>query len=193
MGIVIMEPLKGGTLAVNVPEDIKEIWDQAEIKRSPAEWGLRWLFDRKAVSTVLSGMNSLEQLEENAKIADIHEIRSLTSAEQNLYSHARAAMLSHAAIPCTGCRYCMPCGHGINIPNVFSLYNQLVMFKNTKWVAAQYATALANNESAIKCKSCKKCMRKCPQSIDVPSSLKMAHTTLYELAVSENYIEAPVL
>ncbi len=187
MGIIIMEPLKGGTLAQNVPPDIKEIWDTAEIKRSPAEWALRWLFDKKAASCVLSGMNEMAQLEENARIADEHKVRSLTSAEQNLYSHARAAMLSHAAIPCTGCKYCMPCGHGINIPNIFSLYNQLVMFKDKRWVAAQYNTAMANNESALKCKSCKKCMRKCPQSIDVPSCLYMAHTALKELCDTEKF------
>ncbi len=181
MGIIIVEPLKGGTLAQNVPPDIKEIWDTAEIKRTPAEWALRWVFDRKAVSCVLSGMNTIEQLEENARIADIHMIRSLTSEENNLYSHARAAMLSHSAIPCTGCKYCMPCGHGINIPAIFDLYNQLVMFKDKRWVAAQYTTMLANNESAITCKSCKKCMRKCPQSIDVPACLKMAHMALSDL------------
>ncbi len=185
MGIVIVEPLKGGTLAENVPHDIKEIWDTAEIKRTPAEWGMRWLFDRKAVSCVLSGMNSPEQLIENARIADEHQIRSLTSQEHQLYSQARSAMLSHAAIHCTGCKYCMPCGHGINIPNIFSLYNQLNMFKNKKWIAAQYATTILNNESAIACKACNKCMRKCPQSIDVPTSLKLAHETLSALVEEE--------
>lgn len=190
MGIAIVEPLKGGTLANNIPPDIKEIWDSAEIKRSPAEWAMRWLFDRKSVSCVLSGMNTLEQLEENARIADEHIIRSLTSEEHSLYARARNAMLSHAAIPCTGCRYCMPCSHGIDIPHVFSLYNQLLMFKDKAWIAKQYETALLNGSGAAACKDCKKCMRKCPQSIDVPENLYMVHSVLSALSSDDKLIHS---
>ncbi len=185
MGIVIVEPLKGGTLAQNIPHDIKEIWDSAPIKRSPAEWALRWLYDRKAVSCVLSGMNSIEQLEENARITDEHQIRSLTREEYELYSSARSNMLSHAAVPCTGCGYCCPCSHGVNIPAIFSLYNQLVTFKDNKWVADRYADMTANNEAATDCTACKKCMRKCPQGIDVPTHLCFVHETLSELKICQ--------
>ncbi len=181
MGIVIVEPLKGGTLANNIPPDIQEIWDNAPIKRSAAEWGMRWLFDRKSVSCVLSGMNNLEQLEENARIAEIHQPRTLTSEELELYSEARHIMLSHAAIPCTGCKYCLPCSHSVNIPAIFSLYNQLVMFKNEEWVASQYRLLRMNNEAGADCTSCKKCMRKCPQGIEVPSYLWLASQALREL------------
>ncbi len=186
MGIVIVEPLKGGTLAQNIPPDIKEIWDTAQIKRSPAEWGMRWLFDRMAVSCVLSGMATIEQIEENAHIADIHEPRSLTSEEHSLYAHARAAMLAHTAIPCTGCKYCMPCSHGTNIPVLFDLYNQLIMFQNKRWIEKQYATIVMNGESAGDCTGCKKCMRKCPQSIDVPTNLRAAQEALQALSNRDN-------
>ncbi len=181
MGIVIVEPLKGGTLAQNIPPGIQAIWDSAEIKRSPAEWGLRWLFDRKAVSCVLSGMNNLDQIEENARVASIHETRSLTGAELELYSEARHMLLSLSAIPCTGCTYCMPCSHSVNIPAIFRLYNQLMMFGNKDYVASQFALLKLNGEAGAGCTSCKKCMRKCPQGIEVPDYLWHATQTLSEL------------
>ncbi len=178
-------PFKIEEKAVNVPPDIKEIWDKAEIKRTPAEWGMKWIFDKKAVSCALSGMNTLEQPEENAKVANEHEIRSLTSQEKELYEQARSALLAHSAIHCTGCKYCMPCGHGTDIPLVFSLYNQLIMFKDKDWVAKQYLTAIQNNEAPLKCRMCNKCARKCPQGIDVPKSLKLAHETLMQLTIEQ--------
>ncbi len=185
LGVLIVEPLKGGTLAQNIPHDIKEIWDLAEIKRSPAEWGMRWIFDKEGVSCALSGMNSVEQLIENARIADIHEVNSLTEKEKNLYRKARKTLLALAAIQCTACKYCMPCGHSVDIPNIFSLYNQLVMFKNKNWVAKQYATALLNNEGATHCRACKKCSRKCPQGIDVPTQLRRVHDIMLALMEEE--------
>ncbi len=183
MGVIIIEPLKGGTLAVDIPHDIKEIWDSSPIKRSPAEWAFRWLFDRKGISCVLSGMSSQEQVEENALIASDHKIKSLTRDEYELYSLARASMLEKAAVPCTGCGYCSPCSHGVNIPGIFSLYNQLVTFHDTKWVYNRYEEMTLNKETATDCTGCKKCTRKCPQGIDVPTHLRFVHETLSELKI----------
>ncbi len=185
LAVLVVEPLKGGTLAQNIPQEIKEIWESAEIKRSPAEWGMRWIFDKEGVSCALSGMNTLEQLEENARIADIHVVNSLTEKDIQLYKKAKAKLLELAPIQCTGCKYCMPCGHSVDIPNMFSLYNQLVMFKNKNWVAKQYATALQNKEGATHCRSCKKCSRKCPQGIEVPTQLHRVHNILLALIEEE--------
>ncbi len=185
LGVLIVEPLKGGTLAQNIPQEIKEIWDSAEIKRSPAEWGMRWIFDKEDVACALSGMNTVEQLEENVRIADIHVVNSLTEKDRTLYRKSRKKLLELAPIHCTACKYCMPCGHSVDIPNIFSLYNQLVMFKNKNWVAKQYATALLNKEGATHCRACKKCSRKCPQGIDVPTQLHRVHDILTALIEEE--------
>ena len=130
LGLVIMEPLRGGRLAEQIPEKVQNIWDSASGKRSPAEWALRWVWNQPEVSTALSGMNSMAQLEENLKIASEGHPNSLSSEELALIDQVTETYQKMLAIDCTACSYCLPCPQGVNIPHNFRLYNDLHMFKD---------------------------------------------------------------
>ena len=116
VGVVIMEPLRGGTLVKTVPPEVQKIWDGAPIKRSPVEWALKYLWDQEEVDVVLSGMGTSEELEENLKLADEGFSSSLTSEERDIIQEVRAAYRERKHVNCTQCGYCMPCPSGVNIP-----------------------------------------------------------------------------
>jgi predicted aldo/keto reductase-like oxidoreductase len=130
IGVIVMEPLRGGRFTQRIPETIQQIWDRAEIKRSPAEWGLKWVANHPEVSVILSGMTTMEQLKENIRVADEFKPDSLTQKELGIIERVVKAYKDIMAVGCTGCNYCMPCPNGVNIPMIFSLYNDVVMFKD---------------------------------------------------------------
>jgi len=116
LGVVIMEPLRGGRLAEQIPEKVQAIWDSSQEKRSPAEWALRWVWNHPQVSTALSGMNSMDQLKENLKIADDGRAHSLSSKDLALIDRVTETYQKMFPIDCTACSYCLPCPQGVNIP-----------------------------------------------------------------------------
>ncbi|MDR0466384.1 MAG: cation diffusion facilitator family transporter, partial [Deltaproteobacteria bacterium] len=128
LAVVVMEPLKGGALARPAPQDIQAIWDKAVPGRSPADWALRWLWDKAGMTVLLSGMNSLEQLEENCRICNAAQAGGLSDAERAAYAKARELFMKRNKVACTSCAYCMPCPSGVSIPAVFQLYNDLALF-----------------------------------------------------------------
>ena len=123
LGVIVMEPLRGGKLTRFIPPEIKEIWNEAEIKRTPAEWGLRWVWNRPEVTVVLSGMNEESHIEENLRIADEAYPNSLTEAELQLVKRVEQKYRELMKIGCTGCRYCLPCPSGVDIPGCFEIYD----------------------------------------------------------------------
>jgi uncharacterized protein len=127
LGIVVMEPLRGGLLSRDLPAT-REILAAAPVRRTPAEWGLSWVWDHPEVTTVLSGMSSMQQLEENLAYAERDRAGSFTPADREVIRQVKAAFESRVTIPCTGCRYCMPCKNGVEIPRCFESYNQAHMF-----------------------------------------------------------------
>jgi uncharacterized protein len=166
LGITIMEPLRGGKLA-HVPENIQNVFDQAEIKRTPADWGLRWILNHPEVSVILSGMNEMEQVTENISIASEAAANALTEKELGLIEKARSIFAAKIKINCTACEYCMPCPNNVNIPGCFNAYNDYYMFGKTDlyhWVKPE--------QRASNCIECGDCESHCPQGIAIQEELK---------------------
>ncbi|MFA4859346.1 aldo/keto reductase [Methanoregula sp.] len=178
LGVIIMEPLRGGNLTKNVPLAAKKIWDEADYKRSPAEWALRWVWNHPEVSVVLSGMNEEEHIDENLRIADQAYPDSLTDAELDLVRRVEMKYRELMKVGCTGCRYCMPCPSGVNIPLCFEIYNNLNLVENPDGEKFMYAArlggvvALGTPEFASLCVQCGQCVEQCPQHIDIPAVLE---------------------
>ena len=179
LGIVVMEPLRGGNLANRVPPKVKEIWNEASVKRTPAEWALRWVWNHPEVTVVLSGMNEEAQIEENLKTADEAYPNYLTEAELQLVKKVEQKYRQLMKIGCTGCRYCMPCPSGVNIPECFDIDNNLHMFNNADEAKFMYVMRMGgiitNTEPgglASQCIECGQCMEKCPQNLEIPDLLK---------------------
>ena len=178
MGVVIMEPLRGGGLADNIPGELQALWDSAPEKRSPAEWALRWVWNHPEVSTVLSGMNAMAQLKENIKVASEAKPNSLSSQELALIDRVTDTYKEMLKIDCTACAYCMPCPQGVNIPQNFRLYNELAMFQDPEITFARYNRFLTPEQRAANCAECGECEERCPQHIKIMDELKQVHPAL---------------
>lgn len=179
LGVIVMEPLRGGGLAV-FPPAVRNIFARWPKPRMPAEWALRFALDSQEVSLVLSGMGSVDQIWENAAAVEAAHANALTRKEQALYDEARAWFRARMPVPCTACGYCMPCPNGVSIPDVFSLYNTAVAFPSRRkdrklWYEANHRGAGSGGDA---CVSCGECLAKCPQRIAIPDRLKEAHTYL---------------
>ncbi|MCD4708846.1 MAG: aldo/keto reductase [Candidatus Sabulitectum sp.] len=178
LAVVVMEPLRGGQLAKEPPEDIKQILETAAPGRSAAEWGLRWLWDQEKISVVLSGMSTLEQLKQNIKTVESSEIGGLTAEEHTAVNDVRKAYESKASILCTDCRYCMPCPQGVGIPFVFNYFNMVRIYNDLQTAKAYYAF-MGEDSNAANCTMCGECMEHCPQHLDIINLLKECHTLLH--------------
>jgi predicted aldo/keto reductase-like oxidoreductase len=166
--IVIMEPLRGGALAA-LSKTSAGILKQAQPDVSLASWGLRYAASFPNVITVLSGMNDLSQLTDN--LATMNDFRPVSGREKELLAEAAAVYNQAGAIACTGCRYCMPCPAGVNIPVIFSIYNHFRLVKFRIPFDNGYAT-LAENERASACIGCGQCVKKCPQHLPIPAHIQ---------------------
>lgn len=173
--VMIMEPLRGGTLA-NPKASIRAIWEQADVKRSPAEWGFRWVLNHPQVLTVLSGMNQMEQIEENVRTFSDAEAGSLAEEELEVYEKVKAEIQRSMKVPCTGCGYCMPCPKGVDIPSSFSALNDAAS-RGRIMSKAMYIMTTGGN-SASQCIKCGKCQTHCPQSIPIPEKLEQVKKEL---------------
>ncbi len=180
MPVMIMEPLRGGRLVNNLPEKAKKLFGEHPNHWSPAEWSFRWLWDQKEVSCVLSGMNSLEMIEENCRSASTAQAGSFSEAEQQLLRQVVAAIQEKMKVGCTGCGYCMPCPKMVDIPGTFSAYNKR---QTDGWFASQkeymMCTLLRKDAtSASNCIGCGKCELYCPQAINIREQLAAARKEL---------------
>lgn len=171
--MVVMEPLKGGMLATP-SDDILDLWQESPRKWSPVEWSLRYIANFENVKVVLSGMSNLDQLKENLEIADRLEASSLSEEDHAMISKVREAYNKKVQIPCTDCKYCVPCPHGVEIPRVFALYNRGNMFNNFEGANSSYQAFLAPEAKASNCVACGECEPKCPQQIQIIERLKTA-------------------
>jgi predicted aldo/keto reductase-like oxidoreductase len=174
MGSVIMEPLRGGCLTKNVPSEIQAIWDRAPVKRTLAEWGLRFLWDQEEVDLVLSGMSTMEQVEENLRIAEDGYANSLSSQERDLIQEVREAYQARIHVGCTACGYCMPCPEGVDIPLNLNLLNDTYIYQNMEKPRGNYSFLSAKKMSAAYCTLCGECEEKCTQKIPIREYLKEA-------------------
>jgi predicted aldo/keto reductase-like oxidoreductase len=176
LAIVIMEPILGGRL-VDPPPTVQEVWDTAESQRKPADWALQWLWDQPEVSLVLSGMSNMQQVQENVTSADKSGISSLTMDELKLINQVRDTYNEIAPIPCTRCEYCLPCPNGVNIPGVFEIYNQGVMY-GIEPAQAEYNRWFPVEENDSNCLDCKDCEELCPQQILISEWMPKIHAEL---------------
>jgi len=181
LGVIVMEPLRGGQLARRPPQAVEDVWKYAQVKHSPVEWALRWVWHHPEVSLLLSGMSSMSQVEENLDIAQRAGNSRLNNYELELIGRVREAYRGTCPVPCTACRYCMPCPSGVEIPTLFRLYNDSVMYNDSGLARMVYnggPFGLTENQTAAACVECGQCVEKCPQHINVPDWLKKVHIAL---------------
>ena len=172
MGIIVMEPFRGGNLTQNIPPDVEELWNKAEIIRTPAEWALRWVLNHPEVTCVLSGMNNEKHIKENIKIANEALPNSLSTNELELIGRVRDKYRELMKTGCTGCRYCMPCPSGVDIARCFEIYDSTQIFGNKRQFQFLYALGLGvihggKPAYASSCIKCGKCEKHCPQELPI--------------------------
>ena len=177
LGVIVMEPLRGGHLASSMPPAVEAVWKEAETKRTPVEWALRWIWNHPEVTIVLSGMNHENQIEENIRIAGEAYPESLTVQELQLVSRVEGTYRRLMKAGCTGCRYCIPCPSGVNIPVCLEHYNAYHMFDNrrrTKMVYPIMLGGLIDGKPgfASQCTDCGECLENCPQHLPIPELLR---------------------
>ena len=171
--VVIMEGLLGGRLA-NAPENVQALYDAFPVKRSPVEWAFRWLCNRPEVAVVLSGCNEPEQIAENLRIFDTVEAGAMDAAELQLMENVRKAYLDRTKIGCTGCKYCMPCPNGVNIPGIFSVWNGVSLYCTDPAKDWGLKRIKENGAGADRCVGCGACEAACPQHLPIIAQLQCA-------------------
>ncbi|MFW6038441.1 MAG: aldo/keto reductase [Candidatus Saliniplasma sp.] len=167
LGVIIMEPLRGGKLAKEPPESIKNIWKKADKDWSPVEWALRWLWDQPEVSLVLSGMSTLDQVKENVDIAADSGIDRLSDKDLKIVDEVAEKYREISPVECTGCNYCMPCPNDVAITSNFSLYNQAEIYDEYEENKEKYMERLSEEKRASACVKCGQCEEACPQNLPI--------------------------
>ena len=174
--VIIMEPLRGGRLVGQLPETAKQIMERHPVKHTPAQWAFCWLWNQPEVTCVLSGMNSVEMVEDNLRTASETQIGELTPEDEVMFSQVVEAINASMKVGCTGCGYCMPCPKGVDIPGTFLCYNRrysegkmAALVEYMKLTAMRKTSAAASN-----CVECGKCEKHCPQQLEIRKELKHA-------------------
>ena len=178
--VIIMEPLRGGRLVNMLPDKAKKLIADNEKHRSPAEWGLRWLWDQPGVTCVLSGMNSLDMVRENCRIAATSRAGEFTDEDFELIRRVKEAINASMKIGCTGCNYCMPCPKGVDIPATFRSWNRMYT-ENKRGARHEYVQTVGLRKEpafASQCIKCGKCEKHCPQNLPIRESLAKADRDL---------------
>lgn len=178
--VIIMEPLRGGKLVNNLPEKAKQLFTEHPKNYSPAEWAFRWLWNQPEVTCVLSGMNSMEMLEENVRVASECQVGKFTKEDDELLAKIVEAINSKMKVGCTGCGYCMPCPMNVDIPGAFAAYNvSSVDGKKEAWYEHLRSSLFRKDATSISnCIGCGKCEKHCPQGIQIREELKNAQKVL---------------
>jgi len=172
--VIVMEPLKGGKLTDVLPQSIQDFWNQAPVKRTPAEWALRWVADFPEVLTILSGMTSMEQLDENIRILSEADPNSLTETEHKIIKSVADEYNNLIRYSCTGCKYCMPCPVKINIPDIIGRYNDWFVFEGNQKIMQDFNLWVSPKARPSVCESCKACEDHCPQHLPISEIMKKA-------------------
>lgn len=174
---MVMEPVRGGYLATLDEERIQP-FVQLHPDYSTASWAIRWVESLPQVAVVLSGMSDMAQLEDNVRM--MTDFQPLNEQEQQAVEQVVESIRKVNDVPCTGCRYCMDCPMGVDIPEIFAIYARLKIFEKEKDFVEDYGEILEQGAGADKCVRCGKCMRHCPQMIEIPNKLAMIHALYLE-------------
>ncbi len=177
ISMVIMEPIKGGKLS-NAPDEILEIWNRSQIKRTPAEWALNWIFNHDEVSVVLSGMSTMEQVMQNIETASKAKANSLTKEEVGLIDEVTDYYKKRIKVGCTSCEYCLPCPQNIAIPSIFQMYNNVYVYGTERESKEAYKRLIDSQKDASQCVECGACQQACPQHLEIIQFLKDADKVL---------------
>jgi len=175
LAVIAAEPHLGGRLTGTPPESVAEVWENASEKRTQSDWSLRWVWNHPEVSTVVSNMSTMEQLEENLALADTAEAGVLSVREQVLVSRVRDAYRKLKPVPCTACRACMPCIQGIDVPRIFEIYNDAMMYGDIGTARSLYRDEKHRIEN---CDACGSCMNACGRNIAIVDWLDAAKKRL---------------
>ena len=194
--VIIMEPLRGGKLVTLLPEGARRLFAASPRGWTPAEWALRWLWDQPEVTCVLSGMNSVEMVEENCRIADAVRPHTMQQSDFALLEQVKTEIARGVKAPCTGCGYCMPCPKGVDIPAAFRCYNEMYTEKKGTGRREYWQVVSLRREPAFatQCVGCGRCEQHCLQHLPIRALLKQADKALrpwhYRLAgwVSRKYL-----
>ena len=178
--VIIMEPLRGGKLVNRLPQQAIEEFGKHPAGYTPAQWALRWLWNQKEVTCVLSGMNTMEMLADNMQTASTTEIGELGEMEETMLARVVAAINAGMKVGCTGCGYCMPCPKGVDIPGAFAAYNRLASEGKFAGLKEHFMCSAARQDStaAYNCIGCGKCETHCPQGIHIRQELKNVQKSL---------------
>ena len=173
IGSMVMEPLRGGRLVQNIPQEVQDLWNTSEVKRTPVEWALQYLWNRDDIDCVLSGMTSLEQVKENVRIASTEDI--ISDYDHELIREVARTYRTFLGNSCTRCGYCMPCPHGVDIINCLTEYNIAHMMNDPKASAMQYFSLIDDDSRADSCVNCKECLPFCTQMLNIPEELQKVY------------------
>ena len=178
--VIIMEPLRGGKLVNRLPQGAQDVFAQYPVKRTPAQWAFRWLWNQPEVTCVLSGMNSMEMLMDNIQTASDTSVGELTDEDETMLAQVVAAINAGMKVGCTGCGYCMPCPKGVDIPGAFAAYNRVASEGKFAGLKEHFMCSAARQDStaARNCIGCGKCEKHCPQGIVIRQELKKVQKEL---------------
>ena len=181
LAVVVMEPLRGGLLTKEPPQPVAREWAKASRQLKPVEWAFHWVWDQPEITLALSGMSTMEQVVEDLEIADTARAGILTEADQAVIDKVRKAYRSIRPIKCSDCKYCLPCPSNVDIPACFQIYDDAMMYHDTRIGQFRYngPFGLNQDQRADKCTGCGECLEKCPQNIQIPDWLKKVHAELY--------------
>jgi predicted aldo/keto reductase-like oxidoreductase len=177
LAVVVMEPLRGGQLTNKVPQTVANLWESATERRTPADWALQWIWNHSEVSVLLSGMTTIQHVIENLDSADRSGEDMLSKEELILIDKVREEYRKLVPVPCTNCKYCMPCPNSVEIAAIFEYYNDAIIYDNSRTPRFLYRN-LSEDKRAHNCVECFECEEKCPQGISIAEQLKKAHAWL---------------
>ncbi len=178
--VIIMEPLRGGKLVNRLPQAALEAFSKHPLQRTPAQWAFRWLWNQKEVTCVLSGMNTMEMVQDNIQTASTTQVGELGASEEVMLKSVVAAINAKMKVGCTGCGYCIPCPKGVDIPGTFAAYNRLYSEGKFAGLKEHFMCSAARRDStaAYNCIGCGKCETHCPQHISIREELMNASKAL---------------
>ena len=172
LGVIIMEPLKGGKLTTGIPPTVQELWNNAPVKRTPAEWGFKWLANMPEVTLILSGMSSREQLQQNIATVSAADLNVLSDEERELIDKVSDEYNRLIKYSCTGCEYCLPCPQKLKIPDLIDTLNEWNIYGQNPATKMEYIEWVPEGRHASDCISCKACEKKCPQGLPIAQIMK---------------------
>lgn len=172
--VVAMEPLRGGALA-SPPQEIKDTIQAHPRGYSPVEWAFRYVGNYPEIVTILSGMSTMEQVQDNLHIFQNVTVGNLSPEDEKFVAKLKKAYMARIAVGCTHCDYCQPCPQNVLIPRIFEIYNRAYMFDNNAQLVRDYKNVIKDEGDGARCVACGQCEAACPQQLEIIKLLDKIH------------------